>query len=541
MQMKLRFPGPGLAIFFICATHPLIMSQNPQAESHAIRFSTESNSIFVDNDIVIPENDSLIIDPGTTLIFTGHYSIHVQGKLIALGTPTDSIVFTIADTTGFSNINSQEGGWNGIRFEDTPPESDSSLFAYCRFEFGKAVGDSANRYGGAMRLINFNKVRLSNSVFSNNYSIYWGGSIYAQKAHIVIDECLFTHNHSGKDSLVYGYGGAVCFVSSNPDVIASNFFSNSSTGVGGGISFEFSNPNMINCQFTDNFSGLGGAISFLRCSPDRSIANILVENNSAMFFGGGIAIITASPRMSNITIANNHAPMGGGYYCNDYSDPKLYNSILWGNTAAGGQGHGSQVWIWDVYSEPGFYFCNIQYGLEEFGGSMFIGQYENNIDSDPLFTNPPGADFSLQQYSPCINSGTTDTTGLCLPDFDFAWNPRIMHGVIDMGAYEYDGPLGIKNKTPNSFGLTVFPNPVSAESTITFETNGSENVSLFLRNLSGAVVGLHYYKPNFGEIHSLNFNEIFNTAKLCQGTYLLELLSSEQRSAVKIIIGHNVQ
>lgn len=539
--MKLQLPRVGITILFLFATAFLSMSQNSQLENHASRFSTKSNIIFVDDDIIIPEDDSLVIEPGTVIMFTGHYSIHVQGKLIALGTPTDSIVFTIADTTGFANINSLEGGWNGIRFEDTPADSDSSLFAWCRFEYGKAVGDSANRYGGAIRLINFNKVRLSNSVFSNNYSIYWGGSIYAQKAHIAIDECLFSYNHSGKDSLLYGYGGAVCFVSSNPDVYASNFISNSSTGVGGGISFEFSNPNMVNCHFTENFSGLGGAISFLRCSPDRSIANILVENNSAMFFGGGIAIITASPRMSNITIVNNHAPMGGGYYCNDYSDPKLYNSILWGNTAAGGQLHGSQVWIWDVYSEPGFYYSDIQYGLDEFGGSMFIGQYENNIDSDPLFVNPQSSDFGLQQYSPCINTGTADTSGLLLPDYDLAYNPRIMHGVVDMGVYEYDGPLGIRNQALKNSRLNVFPNPVTAGSIITFESCKRETITFRLRNIHGSQLGIYFHPVNDSGRYSFELNNIADVNSLPCGIYLLEMNSSGQQSVVKVILNQKQQ
>jgi hypothetical protein len=539
--MKLQLPRVVMTILFLFATAFLSMSQNSQLENHASRFSTKSNIIFVDDDIIIPEDDSLVIEPGTVIMFTGHYSIHVQGKLIALGTPTDSIVFTIADTTGFANINSLEGGWNGIRFEDTPADSDSSLFAWCRFEYGKAVGDSANRYGGAIRLINFNKVRITNSVFSNNYSIYWGGSIYAQKANIAIEECLFTYNHSGKDSLVYGYGGAVCFVSSNPDVYASNFISNSSTGVGGGISFEFSNPNMINCHFTENFSGLGGAISFLRCSPDRSIANILVENNSAMFFGGGIAIITASPRMSNITIVNNHAPMGGGYYCNDYSDPKLYNSILWGNTAAGGQLHGSQVWIWDVYSEPGFYYSDIQYGLDEFGGSMFIGQYENNIDSDPLFVNPQSSDFGLQQYSPCINTGTADTSGLLLPDYDLAYNPRIMHGVVDMGVYEYDGPLGVRNQALKNSRLNVFPNPVTAGSIITFESCKRETITFRLRNIHGSQLGIYLHPVNDSGRYSFELNNIADVNSLPCGIYLLEMNSSGQQSVVKVILNQKQQ
>ena len=32
------------------------------------------------------------------------------------------------------------GGWHGIRFEDTPTENDSSKIVFCKLEFGKAIG-----------------------------------------------------------------------------------------------------------------------------------------------------------------------------------------------------------------------------------------------------------------------------------------------------------------------------------------------------------------------------------------------------------------
>jgi predicted outer membrane repeat protein len=534
--MKLKLLLKGIRILLLSSIASVTLMPNANAIGYHAHVKTISNTIYVNEDIYIPEDDSLVIEPGTTVMFLGHYSIHVQGKLIALGTQIDSIFFKVADTTGFSNIHSSAGGWNGIRFEDTPAESDSSLFAYCRFEFGKAVGDSANRYGGAIRLINFNKVRVSNSVFSNNYSFFWGGAIFAQKANISLEYCLFEHNYSGNDSLVFGYGGAVCFVSSDPDISFSTFYANASTGIGGGISFEYSNPSMINCIFTENHSGLGGGIGFLRCSPDRSIANILISNNYAQFFGGGIAMVTGSPRMSNLTIVNNYAAMGGGYYCNEYSDPKLFNSILWGNTSAGGSMHGSQVWIWDVYSEPGFYHCNIQYGPDEFGGSMFIGQYENNIDSDPLFTDPENSDFSLQQYSPCINTGTPDTSGLLLPVFDLAMNSRIIHNIIDMGSYEYDGPLGLGNFTMSKYRLQVHPNPVTAGSVVSFQMQSPGNVEFSLLDARGTILGLSNFLAKTTGSHTVQLSKIKDHSQLPSGVYILEMKVAGETTTIKILL-----
>ena len=62
----------------------------------------------------------------------------VQGRLLAIGTETDTIVFTKNDTTGFHNLTIPDGGWHGIRFMDTPTTNDSSKIVYCKLQYGKA-------------------------------------------------------------------------------------------------------------------------------------------------------------------------------------------------------------------------------------------------------------------------------------------------------------------------------------------------------------------------------------------------------------------
>ncbi len=413
-----------------------VYSLNPN-----MKHSKQYDTIYINGDINIDNRDSLIISPGTVMMFTGYFSINVSGKIIAAGTPTDSIIFTVADTLGFSNINIGAGGWNGIRFEDTPAQNDSSLFSYCRFEYGKATGDSANYFGGAIRMVRYHSVRISNSSFANNNAYLRGGAIHAYKSNPVIEHSVFEDNFAGNDTPdVFGYGGGISYYASNPTIKFCTFRNNSSTGFGGGLVFDYSNPEILNCVFTENFSGLGGAMGFLRSVTNRTIANLLIYNNASEFFGGGIAISDSDPKFSNLTIVNNQSSMGGGYYCNNGATPDIYNSIIWGNNSGSAGGYlGSQVWIWDIISTPGFYNCNVQYGTEQFGGSTFIGVYENNIDADPLFSDPAIKDFKLTMDSPCINTGTSDTTGLLLPAFDFAMMPRINHGVIDMGAYEYYG------------------------------------------------------------------------------------------------------
>jgi hypothetical protein len=54
---------------------------------------------------------------------------------------------------------------------------------------------------------------------------------------------------------------------------------------------------------------------------------------------------------------------------------------------------------------------------------------------NPLFVDPGSGDYRLQSGSPLINKG--DNAAPNLPPTDQAGNPRIVDGVVDLGALEY--------------------------------------------------------------------------------------------------------
>jgi hypothetical protein len=206
-----------------------------------------------------------------------------------------------------------------------------------------------------------------------------------------------------------------------------------------------------------------------------------------MLVGGWEIGIT---KLINNTIVNNlnYSPGGCGFYFFS-SSVKMRNNIVFGNN-------------WDdnwyepiqVYS-PLPIKANFSYSCNPDDPEYYEG--EGNIQDDPLFVNPTAgagpdydgsdADWSLQNSSPCVNTGTPDTTGLNLPEFDIAGNPRLYGIRVDMGAYENQVVVGLpKNPLVNS-KIEIVPNPFKDRFSINlFGENKISRISVL--NQSGITI-----------------------------------------------------
>ncbi len=83
----------------------------------------------ISNKITVSANDRVYINPGTTVMFSGSTSgFEVYGKFLAVGTVTDSIIFSslTQDSTG--------GAYNGFYFRDTAVDS-ACIISYVRIEY----------------------------------------------------------------------------------------------------------------------------------------------------------------------------------------------------------------------------------------------------------------------------------------------------------------------------------------------------------------------------------------------------------------------
>ncbi|HNW75301.1 MAG TPA: choice-of-anchor Q domain-containing protein, partial [Bacteroidales bacterium] len=265
------------------------------------------------------------------------------------------------------------------------------------------------------------------------------------------------------------------------------FEGNSATGIGGGASFDDSDPEISHNLFSNNYGGLGGGFGILRSNPSRVVSNNLVTSNEALFYGGGIACIRSNTVFTNNTIVNNLSMSGGGFYCNDSAVPTLYNTILVSN-----EGLGHEVYIWDVRSAPSFYYCNVEDGTAAFEGSGahegYLGTFENNLDTVPMFRGTGDFPFALQAESPCIDAGTPDTLGLLIPATDLEGRNRIYNGRIDIGAYEWNPGEGIAPSQAKSADINACPNPAKDEVTFVINTPVTQRGDLRIISIQGIVI-----------------------------------------------------
>ncbi len=97
----------------------------------------------VAGDITVQSGETLIIQPGVLVLFTGRYKFTVSGLPDAKGTESDTIIFTRAEPTELSN-------WRGFRFDGACDAGGGICSRYDTSEINNntILGNQMNRGGG---------------------------------------------------------------------------------------------------------------------------------------------------------------------------------------------------------------------------------------------------------------------------------------------------------------------------------------------------------------------------------------------------------
>ena len=227
-------------------------------------------------------------------------------------------------------------------------------------------------------------------------------------ANAVFENLIVTGNHAAA-----GAGISIWRVS-GPNLSDLIVQENTAEVFGGGIMIFSSVASVMDVTVSGNNcivdSSSGGGI--IINNSEATLTKISVTDNTA-FWGGGMSIFNTDAVLTNLTVSGNVATaIGSGLVVGANANAMLANSIIWGNDPDQNQ----------VFGTPTITYSDIQHGWEG----------EGNIDSDPFFTDPDNGDFSLQQGSPCIDAGTADLDGDGDEDITdyFSTAP-------DMGAFEF--------------------------------------------------------------------------------------------------------
>lgn len=431
------------------------------AEKHIEKISVHGNilgntkwiadTVFVVGNIIVPDNVTLTIPAGTIVLFTDYYNIRVEGTLLAEGEKNSMVKFTIADTTGFSAIDSDAGAWEGIflnnyrydggvdgAMDDNPPSS----FAYSIFEYSKKwdIDQDFRKFGGVFIIWNIPFVSFDNCVFRNNSAIHHGGALHFNISGVRIDSCEFHDNKSP-------YGGSLYFLNTTGSINNSRFHHNNGIDQAACIYAHYADLDIRHSIFSNNISHSEAAI--YGAGSNLQLTNCIVSNNEGR--SGGIGVEASTLNITNSNIINNKGTDWSGGLDFTGSKGTITNSIIRGNTL---EGNLRQVNLNDDFSDPDFINCNIQGGSADFyipQGNSFDGLYVDCIDADPEFTDPSGgtgfsfdglnADWSILDISPNINAGKADTTGLGTGSHDFYSLARVNDALIDIGAAENQGSI----------------------------------------------------------------------------------------------------
>ncbi|MGI5832113.1 MAG: choice-of-anchor Q domain-containing protein [Thermoguttaceae bacterium] len=254
------------------------------------------------------------------------------------------------------------------------------------------------------------------------------------QAKVNLGNLVLTGGNSGASSLNAGYGGAL-YNSGRLTASCLTFIENCSSYCGGGVfnsgTMKFTNVEIVGNSAVAAGRANGGGIY---SSGTITGVNVLVADNSVSgttAYGGGIYLWSGKFIVEGATITGNSAGVGGGFYLFGSSSIKyslgLNNSILVGNSA--GDSVSGEIYR---YNSKGMIAGNhVLTDWSDWDTSVSIYAYDPSM---PLFANAPAGLYTPTSDSQAIDIGNNALVSVLT---DLSGETRIVNGIVDLGAYEY--------------------------------------------------------------------------------------------------------
>ncbi|MCD4749952.1 MAG: hypothetical protein K8R59_11310 [Thermoanaerobaculales bacterium] len=221
---------------------------------------------------------------------------------------------------------------------------------------------------------------------------------------LVVEDNVVSGSHPDRN---LQYGGVLLIIDDDANgrlldsVIAWNRIEGAGHSWAGGGSLSGMGLTVRRCLWLDNESNTGNADFQLILGTVTMTDSVVAGGNTNSVLAGGHSVTIQN---TNLTIVDSP---GAGFTVAVYDDSQtsLFNTILSRNAS----------------------------DVEILAGSLNSGN--NLIGQDPFFVNPEERDYRLRIGSPAENQGTNSPQGGLGPA-DCDGGPRIVDGVVDIGAYE---------------------------------------------------------------------------------------------------------
>jgi hypothetical protein len=377
------------------------------------------NPHVVNSDLIVPAGVTLTIEPGVELYFAPGTSLIVYGRLLAEGTPTQTILFTRRDEGTY---------WGAIAVLYSAADN---RIAHAVIEYtDRKEGDIPRSYGVTAYS---SRITLADSTLRHTRGkdgagvvADWNSTLYLLRneihdiggdaVHPTGGTVVISGNHIYEARWGGYYYEGIEISKMPPDspalVVDNHIHDVTDDCLDVNDSWVIIERNrMHHCADKGISLGSGGNIP-----PGTQSSSATVVNNLVYASEIGIAVKDSTvARLAHNTLADNetglalyeahdHPGLGGGH-------ATVVNSILWGN--------GQSISL-DALSSVTVTYADVQGGWSG----------EGNSDADPLFQ--AAGDYHLDAGSPAINAARDEGVAV-----DLDGQPRPVGGTPDMGAYEF--------------------------------------------------------------------------------------------------------